>query len=355
MDVIAEVVFIVIIGLTKSKVDISNQISKASEKSGKTYSFDEEHDRKKPAQMWFQESQEGLVLFIVFYTQACRWSKCLGCNLPSKCSRFPVSYRSIIAQIDHLFSKEVILEKREVIKKMIISNNGSVLDEETFSSTALIYLIAKSNILLPNLSAISMETRPEYVDIAELEFLSRALKEGETPTCLEIAIGFEAFDDKIRNGIFNKGLHLHVFEDLARNISPYDFGLKCYFMQKPVPGITDKEALDDIKNGIDYLSETAKDYEIRVNMHLNPTYVASGTLLEKYFYNGEFIPPRLTDVIEAVIHSRGKPISIFVGLHDEGLAVEGGSFMRKHEGFMVKKLENFNRTQNYSVLDMYSV
>lgn len=335
-----------------SKVDISNQISKASENSGKTYSFDEEHDREKPAQMWFQESQEGLVLFVVFYTQACRWSKCLGCNLPSKCSRFPVSYKSIIAQIDHVFSKEEVLQKKEVIKKLIISNNGSVLDEDTFSSTALIYLIAKSNLFLPNLLVISMETRAEYVDLAELEFLSRALKEGETPTGLEIAIGFEAFNDKIRNDIFNKGLHLHVFEDLVKKVSDYDFGLKCYFMQKPVPGITDKEALDDIKDGIDYLSEMARENGIRINMHLNPTYVASGTLLEKHFYNGEFIPARLTDVIEAVTHSRGKPISIFVGLYDEGLAVEGGSFIREGDDPLVKKLEIFNKTQDYSVLDM---
>ena len=335
-----------------SKVDISNQISKASENSGKTYSFDEEHDREKPAQMWFQESQEGLVLFIVFYTQACRWSKCLGCNLPSKCSRFPVSYKSIIAQIDHVFSKEEVLQKKEVIKKLIISNNGSVLDEDTFSSTALIYLIAKSNLFLPNLLVISMETRAEYVDLAELEFLSRALKEGETPTDLEIAIGFEAFNDKIRNDIFNKGLHLHVFEDLVKKVSDYDFGLKCYFMQKPVPGITDKEALDDIKDGIDYLSEMAGENGIRINMHLNPTYVASGTLLEKHFYNGEFMPPRLTDVAEAVTHSRGKPISIFVGLYDEGLAVKGGSFIREGDDSLVKKLEIFNKTQDYSVLDM---
>lgn len=352
MNRIVVVSSIVIIGPSMSQVDISNQISKASKNSGKTYNFDEEHDRDTPAQMWFQESQEGLVLFIVFYTQACRWSKCLGCNLPSKCSQFPVSYKSIIAQIDHVFSAEVVLKERKTIKKLIISNNGSVLDEDTFSSTALIYLIAKSNMLLPNMSVISMETRPEYVDLAELEFLSRVLKEGDTPTDLEISIGFEAFDDRIRNDIFNKGLRLRVFEDLAKKVSSYDFGLKCYFMQKPVPGITDKEALDDVKNGIDYLSEMVKRYGIRINMHLNPTYVASGTLLEKHFENGEFMPPRMADVAKAVMHSRGKPISVFVGLYDEGLAVEGGSFVREGDDRLVKQLEIFNKTQDYSVLDM---
>lgn len=112
----------------------------------KTYSFDNEHDKDVPAQMWFQNSIDGLVLFVVFYTQACRWSRCIGCNLPSISSFSHVGYRHIINQIEWLFSQEDVLKKRELIKKIIVSNNGSVLDEETFSSVALMFLALKVNI-----------------------------------------------------------------------------------------------------------------------------------------------------------------------------------------------------------------
>lgn len=334
------------------KVDATKQIRNGSDKGGKTYTFNEVHDENKPAEMWFQKSNEGLILFVVFYSQACRWSRCISCNLPSKMSKRHVGYKSLISQIDYVFSDPELLRQKEAIRKIIISNNGSVLDEVTFSSTALIYLMAKLNLAFSNLAIVSMETRPEYVEIEELEFLSRALKEGDTPTELEIAIGFEAFDDTIRNDIFQKGLTLGFFENLVKKIAPYKFRLKCYFMQKPVAEMSDEEAIADTRQGIDYLSTIAETYKVEINMHLNPTYVAKGTLLEESFKNGLYTPPKLIDVAKAVQHGRGKNISIFIGLYDEGLAVEGGSFIGPEDKELVKQLELFNKTQNYRILEM---
>jgi len=328
-----------------------NEIIEGTQEAGKFYTFDEAHDEKLPAQMWFQESDEGLILFIVFYSQACRWSRCLGCNLPSKMSSKHVSYKALIAQIDHVFHDREVVRRRQDIRKVIVSNNGSILDEETFSSTALMYLMVQLNLNLPNLALLSIETRAEYVDMAELELISRALAEGDTPTQLEIAIGFEAFDDHVRNSIFNKGLSLKTFEDFIDKMASYGYRLKCYFMQKPVPGMTDNEAIADIQNAIDYLSQMAAHYSIGINMHLNPTHVATGTMLEEAFRKGEYAPPFLWDVARAARHAKSKPLSIFIGLFDEGLAVEGGSFLREGDEELVNKLERFNRTQDYNILD----
>ena len=328
-----------------------NQILEGTQKAGKVYTFNETHDETVPAQMWFQESDEGLILFIVFYSQTCRWSRCLGCNLPSKMSYEHVSYKALISQIDYVFDDPEVTRRRETIRKVIVSNNGSILDEETFSSTALMYLLVQLNLNLPNLALLSIETRVEYVDLAELLFLSRALAEGDTSTQLEIAIGFEAFDDYIRNRIFNKGLSLKTFEDFLGKMASYGYRLKCYFMQKPVPGMTDAEAITDIQNAIDYLSQMAAHYGIGINMHLNPTYVATGTILEEAFRKGEYAPPLLWDVARAAWHAKSKPLSIFIGLFDEGLAVEGGSFLREGDEELVKELERFNRTQDYDILD----
>ncbi len=328
-----------------------NQILEGTQKAGKFYTFDEAHDEKLPAQMWFQESDEGLILFVVFYSQACRWSRCLGCNLPSKMSCKHVSYKALIAQIDYVFHDREVVEQRENIRKVIVSNNGSILDEATFSSTALMYLLAQLNLNLPNLALLSIETRVEYVDMAELEFISRALAEGDTPTQLEIAIGFEAFDDRIRNSIFNKGLPLEMLEDFLGKMASYGYRLKCYFMQKPVPGMTDAEAITDIQNAIDYLSEMAAHHGIGINVHLNPTYVATGTTLEEAFRKGEYVPPLLWDVARAAWHAKSRSLSVFIGLFDEGLAVDGGSFLREGDEELVKELERFNRTQDYDILD----
>jgi radical SAM enzyme (TIGR01210 family) len=329
---------------------IQRQIDYGNKKAGKTYGFDQTHDPSRIAQMWFQTSNEGLVLFVVFYTQACRWSRCLGCNLPSKVSQEHVDYRFLMQQVDTLFADPQVRKYCHDVKKVIISNNGSVLDEDTFSSTALMYLIAKLNLNLPNLSILCMESRPEYVEIAELEFIARALAEGDTPTGLEIAIGFEAFDDHIRNDVFDKGLTLKVFESLADKLARYQFSLKCYFMQKPVPGISDDDAVADIHNAIDYLNRVSAEVGTRINMHLNPTYAAVGTALESAFTAGEYQPPRLEDVARAAEGGRDKNISIFIGLSDEGLAIPGGSFLRPENQWMIAPLEEFNRTQNFDIL-----
>lgn len=316
----------------------------------KTYSFNEKHDKTKPSLMWFQESCEGLVLFIVFYAQACRWTRCLGCNLPSLGSLRHIDYKALVAQIDYIFFQPEIMERREEIKKVIISNNGSVLDEETFSSTALMYLMVKINLNFPNLAVLAIETRPQYVQPEELEFLSRALKEGDTPTELEFAIGFEAFDDEVRNKVYRKGLTLEAFEKFLREIANYGFRLKCYFMQKPVPGMTDEEAIEDIRQAIDYLGKMAETHKVKISLHLNPTYVASGTILEKSFKKGEYFPPRLIDIARAVLFAEGKNIPVFIGLSDEGLSCPGGSAIRENDGPIAAKLEEFNRTQDFNIL-----
>jgi radical SAM enzyme (TIGR01210 family) len=332
-----------------SSVEI--QLSKANEQAGKTYDFDEAHDERKPADWWFQQADEGLVLFVVFYTQACRWSLCTGCNLPSICSQHSVGYAALATQIDALLSEPKIAARKSDIAKVIVSNNGSVLDEVTFPSTALMYLLAQLNLQLPAMKVLSMETRVEYVDMAELEFLSRAMKERDEPAVIELAVGFEAFDDHIRNKVFLKGLSLASFEQLLHKVAGPHFRLKCYFMQKPVAGMSDEDALTDVQHGIDYLSEQARTHGVDINMHLNPTYVAKGTALAESFAAGDYAPPRLYDVARAALHAKGKGISVFVGLYDEGLAVEGGSFIRPGDDELIGVLEAFNRSQDFSALE----
>ena len=317
----------------------------------KTYAFDDDHDPTRPVAVWFQESNEGRVLFLVFYSRACRWARCLGCNLPSQSSSHHIPYRDLIAQIDEVLTRPEVVAQASSIQKVILSNNGSILDQKTFSSTALMYFMARLNLHFPNLASLCIETRPEYVEYAELVFLARALDEGETPTGLELAIGFEAFDDRVRNDVFQKGLSLAAFEDLVRETAPFGFGIKCYFMQKPVPGMSDDEAVEDIRRAIDYLAGVARRFGSRINVHLNPTFAARGTPLEEAFLRGAYEPPQLRDVARAARHARGTPLSLFLGLSDEGLAVEGGSFLRPGDEPLVALLERFNREQDYDLLN----
>jgi len=341
-------------------------IDKKKRKSGKTYDFADDKNPRLIADHWFQHTPEGLTLFLVFYTRACRYKMCTGCNLPSIMSRNHINYKDIMKQVDYVFHNILDDNQKKDLKKIIVSNNGSVLDEDTFSTTALIYLITKTNLECPGVEVLTLETRIEYADIEEVEVISRALHEGDTPAALEIAIGFEAFSDDIRNGQFRKALRLEKFEELVVELAHIndklkrknkdDFEsmlMKAYFMLKPIEGMTEQEAIEDIKEGIDYLDSLFKKYDVRMNMHLNPTYVSKGTNLEKAYREGNYTPPLLESVREAALHGEGKNVSIYLGLYDEGLAVEGGSFIREgneEDKKLVELLEEFNETQNYEIL-----
>jgi archaeosine synthase beta-subunit len=310
--------------------------------------YNDTHDPNQPLQWWFQESHEGMILFIVFYGLACRWGKCIGCNLYLQESSRPINCLCLMNQIDTVFKNPDVLARRNEIKKVIISNNGSILDEKSFSSTALMYFIALMGRHLPAAKILSIESRPEYVDDAELEFLSRARRDTQLDN-IEIAVGVEAFSTYFRNDKLKKGLDIDTFEKFVEKVAPYQFAIKCYFMFKPVR-MTDSEAIFDIHQAIDYLSSVIRRYGVVVNLHLNPTYVAKGTWLEKEFREGRYTPPRLKDVARAVLWAEETPLTVFVGLYDEGLAVDGGSFVKPGDEKLVRLLDEFNKTQNYKLL-----
>ena len=122
-------------------------------------------------------------------------------------------------------------------------------------------------------------------------------------------------------------------------------------MQKPLVQMSDQDAVDDLWKAIDFLDAKAQEYGIPINMHINPTYVATGTVLESAFKEGRYQPPKLQDTVRVVAHGAGKAITIFVGLYDEDLIVEGGSFIRNGDEQLVAELERFNVTQDYAIVE----
>lgn len=306
------------------------------------------HDPGRPTDHWYQETHEGTTFFLVMYSRACLWARCIGCSLPSLQSKTNVSFADLMRQTDHVFAEILKPGMKKKLGKIILSNNGSVLDERTFSTTALLYFVAKMNMECPGVRMLTLESRCEYIDEAELEVLARALKEGGAN--LELAVGFEAFDDKIRNKVFKKGLSLASFEKTVALAARHGFHVKAYFMLKPVVEMTEENAVADIHRAMDYLEETASKHKAVVNMHLNPTYAAKGTQLEAAFREGRYAPPTLETLRRAAAHGKGKKISLYLGLYDEGLAASGGSFIRRGDGPLLKRMHVFNKTQDYSLL-----
>ena len=232
---------------------------------------------------------------------------------------------------------------------MILAVGGSILDKETFPGECLEYLILKIREECPGIKIVTLETRAEYVDFNEMNRLKGMLNEWLSVD-LEIAIGFEAFDETIRNDRLNKGLTNKAFEVFCGKLSEHNIGLKTFLMLKPLPDMTDDEAIRDNILSIDYLDKISKKYHIKINAHINPAYVARGTILERKYNEGTYSPPSLVDVCRVVLSAEDKDVSIFVGLNDEGLTHDDHRISKLSCREMMVRLEKFNQTQDFDLL-----
>ena len=127
--------------------------------------------------------------------------------------------------------------------------------------------------------------------------------------------------------------------------------LRCYFMYRPLPEMTPETAAADIRLAADFLDKFVDSAGgSQITMHLNPTYVAVGTDLERSFSDGKYRPVQLTEVENLLATMAGHGIDIYVGLNDEGLAVPGGSFLTPGSEEVIGRLKRFNRTRDFSLL-----
>lgn len=308
----------------------------------------QEPDR--PIQFWFDTARGGLQLFIVYYTARCSYGLCMGCALPKLAADALISPAAMFRQTELVLDHMTTEQERAKVSTLVLSNNGSVLDEPTFPQAALLHTLVRAAETLPNLRTISLETRVEFVRETQLRAIRTTLDSVRDGLAFELAVGVEIFDEKLRNRVARKGLSNRGLARLADMAARCGAGLRCYFMLKPLPDMSDDDAFDDLARGLDYFDAISRDTGVPVVVHVNPTYAALGTELEAAFKEGRFVPPDLRR-LEALLSARKVgSAQVHLGLNDEGLAVEGGSFLRPDVADAARRLRRFNALQDPSQL-----
>ncbi|MBN8608463.1 MAG: hypothetical protein J0L81_16215 [Caulobacterales bacterium] len=307
-------------------------------------------ETNRPLQFWFDNIPGGAQLFVIYFTRACRYEQCSGCALPSISARKRIAPSAILEQTDFVFSVATTTAERESVKTLILSNNGSMLDAETTPVAALLHAIVRSVEALPKLDTLVLESRAEFVDEHTLSLIRATLDACRPEIKFEIAIGVEIADEKRRNREARKGLSNNALRRAAENIAGAGAGLRAYFMLKPLPGMSDQDAIDDLALGIDFFGSLSDTFSMPIVIHLNPTYAAAGTNLEEAFLAGAYTPPNL-EHLAAFLHRRAltNRVRIHIGLNDEGLATPGGSFHQFTDPAIEAQLRRFNVEQDASV------
>lgn len=275
-----------------------------------------------PIEFWFYNSNYGKGLFLILYTPKCRYSKCAFCSLPSLSSDNDIkSQKEIYSQVDQTIKCLISTQEKNELKEVILSNNGNLFDIKTMPTLSLLYTVDNLLSNLPNLQKIILESRVEYLESSKLKLLQETINTYQTNLELEVAIGFEMFNDKYRNEYYKKGLSFTKVENAIDLLSKYNISLKFYIMFHSIPGATLNESIEDINKCEKYFSNLANKYNSKINLHISPTYIATGTKLEKDYNKGIYQPPNTQDIEK--MYNKLKlysNLSYFISLNDEGLS-----------------------------------
>ena len=256
-----------------------------------------------------------------------------------------MSPADLLAQVDSVLSR--LDCEKERLFEVDIYNSGNFLNEAEIPLDAQSRIVARVR-QETAVRVLLLESRPEYITAAGLDRLTRSAGRSR-PLALEIGIGLESSNDKIRERYLRKGMSRKAFERAAKLLSEAGADLLTYVMLKAMP-MSEEDALHDVVATAKYVHEVASTYGVRARLALQPTFVVPGTRLAADFLAGRYAPPSLRLVVEAVRRLAGFG-DLLVGLWDEGLqplAVPGAESGCRD--CLLRSLQDFNRTQDVGCL-----
>jgi radical SAM enzyme (TIGR01210 family) len=184
------------------------------------------------------------------------------------------------AMIEHNLQKYVSLS---------MFNAGSLLQEKEipFSAVEEIFFLIKGN--LQGLRQLFIETRVEHITEEKLKRLKEILGNNIQ---LTVGMGFESYDDTIRNLIINKGVSKGRLEKCVELLKCLDINSMVYLIIKP-PFLTEQESIEDVIDSTRYLVKIGVSH-----IGYETMTVEDNTLLNVLYEQGYYELPWLWSIIE---------------------------------------------------------
>ena len=236
---------------------------------------------------------------------------CTNCSFPQSFGlRHQVSAGEYDAQLESALKRIPASDRGPVQLDLFVSGSFFNPDEVPPAGQAMLLQRAAR---VPRVERIVVETRPEYITADNIKDAVFAVQPAE----LEVAIGLESADRVIREQRIRKGFTWRDFEKAAKQLAGSDVSMLVYLLLKPI-ATSEAEAIEDLVDSAGRVFELGEDLGLPTRIGLEPCFVGPDTEMERAFEAGEYRPPWLWSVVEAVrrIAPRG-PVQ--VGLSDEGL------------------------------------
>ena len=270
-------------------------------------------------ELQFKEIEKGERAILILRNSGCKYAGCKFCALHNQAHSGNLPDSVIINDMERIVLP-TIFARSKMLKEIFFYNFGNVLDERNLKFSILEMIISSCCDNLQNLKTISMDNRIEK----EYGFASDRLREIYdimSPVTPEIGIGYEDKNEEKRNNILNKGLSEKSFLTALEILKKNGWAARIYLMLKPYPNMNDDEAVTQAIDTAKHLMNYSEKFNLPMRIHLNPSYVAKGTIMEQWLGQGIYSPPSKKAINNA--YKEIKQICKFtiLGLDNENLAV----------------------------------
>ena len=238
---------------------------------------------------------------------------------------------------------------------LVLYNSGSLLDPREMPAAVLDEILAWAR-TLPRLRVVSLEARERAVTRATVCRVAATTGAGRT---VRIVLGIETADERLRNIVLAKAMPLAAVHQAAAAIrlaavalGPERIGLTFNILIGG-PGTSAPTAMDDAVATARVAVEIGRSAGVPVDLNLHPYYrSARGRLC---FPDHPGCPPRTVALVAAAVAELAAgcapPAAVFIGANDEGHDLRAAS-PAWHADDLRKAIENFNQTQDPSVLGL---
>ena len=284
-------------------------------------------------------------LIFIFRAIGCAYARrreggCTMCGFQTMTTGgVPVAAGDLIAQFETVFADPKALEG---VAEVDLYNSGSFLSDPEIAPEVRAHVLGRLG--KTAVRRVLIESRPEFIRSENLAAARASLGEKE----LEVGIGLESADDRVREVLVRKGFGRADFERAVGLLAGAKARLLVYLIVKP-QGLSEAEAVEDAVASARYVFGVAARHGVPARAALQPVFVAPGTALEQEFLAGRYRPPSLWSVVEVV--RRAHPFGeLLVGLSDEGLEphmVPSGC--EKCTGALRAALAAYNRSRDLAV------
>jgi radical SAM enzyme (TIGR01210 family) len=139
-----------------------------------------------------------------------------------------------------------------------------------------------------SIKEINIESLPNFVKPKIIAYIQHELHY----KMLSISMGWETSNESVRKNIWQKQISNKMYEKALTVINEFDKIHAKYFVLIGLPDASEQESIDECLTSVRKALENGN-----ISIELQPTSVMEGTIVEKYYYEGRFLPISISSLL----------------------------------------------------------